>query len=430
MGEEAAESLPHASDMPYFWASLEIWHSAPGKRCSPQGRCHAAYVQPDPVESEDETGVDWDVFRDLKVLVAHDWVLSWGGSEQVVREILHILPHADVVAAFVDRQVTAAELPCVGVDELWTGRLPGARSLYQWLLPLEAAAFAAFPTTGYDLVISSSHAFSKAIRPGKRGIHVCYCHTPPRYLWDEYGTYYQRATLLRQMMLRVGRGTLKAIDRFTASRVSHFLTNSDFVARRIGHCYGRTARVVYPPVVPKMAAQPHAPTARSNFLLYFGRLVPYKRVHLVVAAANRLQIPTVIAGDGPEMPHLRAMAGPMVKMVGRVTDAEAAELLNTCAALVFCATEDFGLVPLEANAHGAPVVALRAGGVVDTLTEGETAIFFDEPTVDSLCSAIKRTLARSWDDHLLRANAQRFNAARFREGFATALRDALHGVQW
>jgi len=387
-------------------------------------------VQAGSVESEDETEVDWDVFRNLKVLVAHEWILSWAGSEQVVREILGVLPHADLVAAFVDREIAAAELPRVGVKELWTGRLPGAHRHYQWLLPLEAAAFAAFPTSEYDLVISSSHAFAKAVRPGKRGIHVCYCHTPPRYLWDEYGTYSRRATLLRQMMLRVGRGTLQAIDRFTARRVSHFLTNSDFVARRISRCYGRTARVVYPPVAPKTAAQPHASRARSNFLLYFGRLVPYKRVHLVVAAANRLQMPTVIAGDGPELSRLKAMAGPTVEIVGRVTDAEAAELLDTCAALVFCATEDFGIVPLEANAHGAPVVALRAGGVVDTLSEGQTATFFDEPTVDSLCSAIQRTLARSWDDQVLRANAQRFNAARFREGFGAALLDALHGMHW
>jgi glycosyltransferase involved in cell wall biosynthesis len=374
--------------------------------------------------------VDWDAFRNLKVLVAHEWILSWAGSEQVVREILGVLPHADLVAAFVDREIAAAELPRVGVRELWTGRLPGAHRHYQWLLPLEAAAFAAFPTSEYDLVISSSHAFSKAIRPGKKGIHVCYCHTPPRYVWDEYDTYYRGATPLRQVVLRAGRSALKAIDRFTARRVSHFLTNSDFVARRISRYYGRTARVVYPPVAPKLAAQPPGSRARSNFLLYFGRLVPYKRVHLVVAAANRLHIPTVIAGDGPELPRLKAMAGPTVEIVGRVTDAEAAELLNTCAALVFCATEDFGIVPLEANAHGAPVIALRAGGVVDTLCDGQTATFFDEPTVESLCVAIQRTLARSWDDRVLRDNAQRFNAARFREGFAAALLDALHGMRW
>jgi glycosyltransferase involved in cell wall biosynthesis len=387
-------------------------------------------MEPQSAKGEYLAATEWGVFDGLKILIAHDWILSWAGSEQAVLQMLSVFQHARVIAAFVDPQVVAAHLPQVHVHELWPGRLPGAHRCYQWLLPLEAVAFAGFPTSDYDVVLSSSHAFSKAVRAGKRGIHVCYCHTPPRYLWDEYQTYYDRATLVRQVMLRTARGALKVFDRLTTRSVSHFLTNSHFVARRIRRHYGRTARVIYGPVVPKIALGNHGPRARSNFLLYFGRLVPYKRVDLVVAAANRMQLPTVIAGDGPELRRLQAMAGPTVQMVGPVTDAEAAELLNTCAALVFCATEDFGLVPLEANAHGAPVIALRAGGVVDTLTDGETAIFFDEPTVDSLCSAIRRGLARSWDDRLLRSNAERFSAARFRERFARAVLDALEGMSW
>ena len=172
--------------------------------------------------------------------------------------------------------------------------------------------------------------------------------------------------------------------------------------------------MIYPPAEAKGPHRAGPESQRDEFLLYLGRLVPYKRVDLLVRVASRFGMPTVIAGDGPELDRLKAMAGPTVHFLGYVADDEAAGLLERCAAFVFCAEEDFGIAPVEANAHGAPVVALRAGGVIESMREGATAVFFDEPTENSLAEAIRRALGRSWDPQVLRANAARFSPERFR----------------
>lgn len=370
------------------------------------------------------------VFEGLKVLLAHDWILSWAGSERVVEQIVAVLPQAHVVTAIADLTVVRAHLPRTRVRQLWLGKVPGARSWYQWLLPIEAAAFALLPTATYDLVISSAHALAKAVHAGGRGIHLCYCHSPPRYLWDQYSIYYRFNSFARRTALRLMRGPLQIIDQAAARGVTHFVANSRFVARRIGQAYGRDARVVYPPVSPKAAGTRPLASHRGEFILYLGRLVAYKRVDLVVRAATHLGLRAVIAGEGPELRRLKTLAGPTVEFVGAVSEAAAAGLLETCAALVFCGEEDFGIALVEANAHGAPVVALRAGAVEETLVEGQTAIFFDVPTLESVCDAIRRALARSWDEADLRANAKRFGPERFRQEFTHLLAEVLEGAKW
>lgn len=367
--------------------------------------------------------------RHLKVLLVHDWMLGWWGSERVVEQILRVFPHAHLASAIVDRSIASRHLPGVPLRELWMGKLPGARRWYQWSLPLEALAFGTLPSGDYDLVISSSHALAKAVRPGRLGIHLCYCHSPPRYLWDQFRHYYDRSSVVRRLALHWARAPLQRLDRATARRVTHFVTNSRFVARRVAGAYGRTARVIHPPVEAKHG-NGRTSGARGDFLLYLGRLVPYKRVDLIVEAARRLGVRTVIAGEGPELGRLRAMAPANVEFAGRVPDADAAALLAGCAAFVFCAEEDFGIAPVEANAHGAPVVALRAGGIVESMRDGETGTLFDEPTVDALCAAVRRTLQRGWDEHVLRLNAARFGASRFRTEFARAVADAIDGRRW
>lgn len=373
---------------------------------------------------------DWTRPEGFKVLLAHDWILGWWGSERVVEQILRICPEADLVSAIVDPKVAAAQLPQTRVRELWVGKIPGARRLYQWLLPLEAVAFARVSTSEYDLVISSSHALAKTVSGGRTGTHICYCHSPPRYLWDQYHHYYRRSSGLRRLALRFARRPFRVLDRATARGVTHFVTNSKFVARRVELAYGRKSRVIHPPVARKDDGVFTSGRQREGFLLYLGRLVPYKRVDLIVAAARKHGIRTVIAGDGSELPHLQALAPPNVEFLGHVTDREAAELLDTCAAFVFCGEEDFGIAPVEANAHGAPVVALRAGGISESMCDGETAILFDHPSEDSLCDAVRRALGRSWDDDVLRANAARFSPERFRDEFANMISDVLDGASW
>jgi glycosyltransferase involved in cell wall biosynthesis len=209
--------------------------------------------------------------------------------------------------------------------------------------------------------------------------------------------------------------------------VDRFLAISGFVAKRIERYYGREAIVVYPPVQRKGISKAEIP--REDFVLCLGRLVPYKRVDLAIEACRWLGVRLVVAGDGPERGRLERMAGPNVEFLGEVSEDVAGRLLSTCKVFVFCGEEDFGIAPLEANAHGAPVVALRAGATVETMVEGKTAIFFDEPTGTALAASVKSALARSWDDAALRENAQRFTQARFRAEFGKAVIGAVNGTQ-
>lgn len=368
-------------------------------------------------------------FRGLRTLLTHDWLINWAGSERVLKQILQAVPGAVVASAFVDREVVRTHLPHQDVRELWLGRLPGARRHYQWLLPLEAAAFRTLDTSDYDLVISSSHALAKTVSPGRLGIHVCYCYSPPRYLWDLHATYMASAGWSRRVAMGVGRRGMQAIDRYSARQVTHFLCLSQYVAERIWRVYGRRARVIYPPVAQKKGNKARD-GEREEFLLYLGRLVPYKRVDLLVEAARLHSVRTIIAGEGPERDRLEAMAGGNVEFLGHVSEEEAGELLSRCAAFLFCAEEDFGIAPLEANAHGAPVVAYRGGAILETMVEGVTAEFFDHPTPDELARAVRRALSRPWDRMALQNNAGRFSAGRFHQEFVRAVENALSGESW
>jgi len=230
--------------------------------------------------------------------------------------------------------------------------------------------------------------------------------------------------------MAAGRGLLQALDRWSARRVTHFAGISRYVAQRIARVYGRQARVIYPPVSAKTRGGAVTAGRREGFLLYLGRLVPYKRVDLIVRVAMRLGIRTVIAGDGPERARLQAVAAKNVEFVGSVSEAEAGKLLDECGAFLFCAEEDFGIAPIEANAHGAPVVALRAGAVVETMRDGETAILFDDPGEVAFEAAIRKALCHPWNDAALRSNAARFGPERFTREFATAVSEAIAGSSW
>ena len=366
----------------------------------------------------------------LRVLVVHDWIMSWAGSERCLALILDIFPDADLVVGVLAPSLRDLNSVTRQARESWLAKIPTARTNYQWLLPLEALAFGSLDTRDYDLVVSSSHALAKAVRPGTRGIHLSYCHSPPRYIWDLHDVYMHRADWKRRAAMAAGHRLLQALDQWSARRVTHFLCNSHYVAQRIARAYGRQARVIYPPVSAKTNGQAPAPGRRDGFLLYLGRLVPYKRVDLIVRVASRLGIRTIIAGDGPERARLQAAAARNVEFFGSVSEAEAGELLNGCGAFVFCAEEDFGIAPIEANAHGAPVVALRAGAVVETMQDGESAILFDDPAEPALEAAIRKALCHPWKDAALRSNAARFGPERFTREFAAAVTEALEGRSW
>jgi len=301
--------------------------------------------------------------------------------------------------------------------ETWLGRIPGARKHHRWFLPLEGLAFATVNTRGYDLVISSSHAFSKMIRKAPGARHLCYCYSPPRYLWDLFDTYRTHGGLLERAALTAGVRALRWLDRWSVGDIDHFVAISTPVADRIWRWYGRRADIVFPPVGPKPCASP-ATGGPGDFLLSLGRLVPYKRIDLAIAAAERLGVRLIVAGTGPDRRRLERRAGRCVEFVGEVSEAEAGSLFSACRAFVFCGEEDFGIAPLEANAHGRPVIGFARSGLTETMVPGITAEFFQEQSIDAVAAAIERAWSRGWDARAIQRNAERFSPERFRQGFA------------
>jgi glycosyltransferase involved in cell wall biosynthesis len=361
---------------------------------------------------------------DLRVLIVHEWFVTWAGSERVVEQLAEIVPQADVVVGVAAPAMRATNALASRAIETWVARLPWARTRHRWFVPLHPLSFAAVDTRGYDLVISSSHAFAKSVRVQPGTPHVCYCHSPPRYLYDLGDTYAAHASLLERVALRAMTPVLRRADRRGAAGVTQFVCNSHFVADRVRRCYGRASDVVPPPVVRK-APTPVESLSRGEFLLSLGRLVAYKRVDLAISAAERLGVPLVIAGDGPDRARLERLAGQWTTFVGEVTDETAAELLERCASFVFCAEEDFGIAPVEANAHGAPVIGYGRGGLLESMVPGETAELFAEQSVEAVVTAVRRALSRRWNDATLRANAERFSPDHFRRGMTQTIARAL-----
>ena len=362
-------------------------------------------------------------FASLRVLLVHEWIYTWAGGERVLEHLAQLIPHADVLSGIVTPEMRKEKALAARAKESWVGRLPGSRRHHRWFLPVHALAFARYDTRDYDLVISVSHAFEKAIRPMKPGgVHVSYCLTPPRYLWDLSVAHDRLASPLQRAALRTVRMPLRALDRRFASRVDHFVSLSHYIADRVRRAYGRESAVVYPPVSLKSAVPAGR---REGFLFTMGRLVAYKRVDLAIQAARQLGVRLVVAGDGPERSRLERMAGPEVEFLGRISEERAGALLSTCAAFVFCAEEDFGIAPLEANAHGAPVVAFGAGAALETTQDGVSGVLFQEQTPASVAEGIRRCLNMSWDSSRIRANAERFSPRRFHEGMRAQLVAAL-----
>ncbi|HYC49750.1 MAG TPA: glycosyltransferase [Gemmatimonadaceae bacterium] len=355
----------------------------------------------------------------LRVLIAHEWFYTWAGGERCVEQMLQVFPNADLLVGIMTPQMRDYNAVTRRARETWVGRIPGARARNRWFLPLHALAFANFDTRGYDLVISSSHAFEKFIHWRRGPAHLCYCYTPPRFLWAMTDVYGARASLAGRLALRLGAAPWRALDRRAAARVQRFVSISKYISQRVDSVYGVSSDVVYPPV----EAKPEAATSGQNapFLLTISRLAEYKRVDLLVKAAERLGLRLVIAGDGPERKSLERIAGPHTEFVGRVSEAAAGALLRDCSAFLFAAEEDFGIAPLEANAHGRPVVCFGRGATTETIVDGATGIFFHAQTVEAVTRAAERCLAQTWDPERLRANAARFFPKRFREAFAASV---------
>jgi glycosyltransferase involved in cell wall biosynthesis len=359
-----------------------------------------------------------------RVAVVHDWLTIPGGSEQVVLELLEMFPQAELFTSVYDPEPWPPQITSRPVHASFLSRLPGARRHYPKLLPLMNRAFRSFDLRGFDLVLSSSHACAKNVRKPPGALHVCYCHTPMRYAWEEGFLAGEDVPRLARALLPPVLARLRRQDREGAAEVDVFVANSAHVAERIRRYYGRESEIVHPPVHVEhylgLARRP------ADFYLAFGRVVPYKRVDLAVAACARLGRPLKVAGDGRALDAVRALAAgsPGVELLGKVGDAERDELLAGATALLFPGEEDFGIVPVEAQAAGVPVVAYGLGGAVETVEDGVSGALFEEQSEAGLAAAIERFEGMALDDGAIRGNAERFSRERFREQLAGVIEGA------
>jgi glycosyltransferase involved in cell wall biosynthesis len=346
-----------------------------------------------------------------RAAITHDWLTVPGGSEKVLLDLLELFPDAEVFTSVYDPAPWPRELRRRAVRTSFLDRIPGARSHYPKLLPLMNMAFESFDLSGFDLVISSSHSCAKNVLTGPETLHLCYCHTPMRHAWEPRhlaGELGPAQALAARAML----GRLRRQDLIGAGRPDLFVANSTHVAQRIRKYYRRDAVVVHPPV--DVERHLFRPRRTEDYYLVLGRVVPYKRVELAVGACATLGRRVKVIGDGRGLAAARAAAGPGADFLGHLPDAEVDELLSGARALLFPGEEDFGIVPVEAQAAGVPVIAYEAGGVRDTVIENETGVFHAEQTVTSVASAILQAESMSFDEHRLRGNARRFGRARFR----------------
>ena len=364
----------------------------------------------------------------MRVAIVHYWLVGMRGGEKVLEELCLLYPQADIFTHVHDPARTSEIIKRHRISTTYIDRLPWARKLYQRYLPLMPSALEELDLTSYDLVISSESGPAKGVIVHPNAVHLCYCHSPMRYLWDQYHTYRANAGRVTRLFMSLTMPLLRAWDVASSAHVDRFIANSTFVARRIAKVYRRDSTVIFPPI--DVAAYSIAADASCDFYLTAGQLVPYKRLDLAIAACNRLRRRLVIVGTGAEMARLKAMAGPTIEFRGWASDDELQSLYANCRALLFPGEEDFGMVPLEAMASGRPVIAYASGGALDTVIEGVTGMFFERQSAEDLAQAIEgfEAAETQFDPQTIRQHAQGFDRNVFRTKLKAYIEDSLRDL--
>lgn len=361
-----------------------------------------------------------------RVAIIHYWLVGMRGGERVLERLIHLYPHAEIFTHVYDPGAVSRIIRDRVVRTTFIDRLPGARRHYQTYLPLMPLALEQIDLRGYDLVISSESGPAKGVIAAPDALHVCYVHSPMRYLWDHYHEYLETAGFVSRAVMPVLFSRLRQWDVTSAARVDAIVANSTFIQQRIRRAWRRDSDVVHPSV----AVADFAPASEVGpGYLWVSQLRPYKRAMLAVEAFNRLGLPLTIVGDGPQAAALHKAAKANISFIKRFSYSELKMAYATCRGLVFTPEEDFGIVPVEANASGRPVIAFGRGGVTDSIIPEETGIFFDEQTPESLCAAVERfeKWLPAFDPQSAVANAARFAPAQFDAGFEAAVARAAGG---
>lgn len=361
-------------------------------------------------------------WKNLNTLLCHDWLTGMRGGERVLEILCEGFPSAPLYTLIHHSSAIADTINRHPIHTSWLQQIPGIAQHYRYLLPLFPAAMERFSPAPADLLISTSHCVAKNIRTSGNTAHLCYCFTPMRYAWLFHGEYLG-ANPLKRLAARPILAWLRRHDRATASRVTRFVAISRHVQARIKTFYGRDSDVVYPPVdLDRWTPDDRAP---GSFDLVASALVPYKRIDLAIRAYTRMGRSLKVVGVGSELTHLKQMAGPTIEFLGWQSDEQLLDLYRSCRALIFPGEEDFGIVPLEVQACGRPVIAYGCGGALETVTDGVSGLFFQQQTVESLIEAVTRGEAAKWDPNAIRRNAERFGVATFIEGIDQSIRNTL-----
>lgn len=355
-----------------------------------------------------------------RVAIIHYWLVGMRGGERVLERLIRLYPDADIFTHVYVPEAMSELIRARPVHTTFIQRLPGAVRHYQKYLPLMPMALEELDLRGYDLVISSESGPAKGVIAPPDALHLCYCHSPMRYLWDHYHGYRASAGRLSRLVMPTLFHRLRAWDVTSAARVDSIVANSHFIQRRIQRAWGRESTVVFPPV---SVAEFSPLRDVSDSYLWVGQMTSYKRADLALDAFNRLGLPLLMVGDGEMAAELQRRAGSNISFRPRLSFAELKHAYANCRALIFTAEEDFGIVPVEANASGRPVIAFGSGGITDSIVPDETGLFFAEQTVDALIDAVARF--EGWLPHFSPdaavANAARFAPERFDEGIVQAV---------
>jgi glycosyltransferase involved in cell wall biosynthesis len=356
----------------------------------------------------------------MRIAIVHDFLNQFGGAERVVSALNEVYPEAPIYTSIYDESRLPAYFKTMDIRTSFMQKLPLISRWFKAYFMLYPLAFESFDLAEYDVILSSSSAYAKGIKKRPGQLHICYCYTPPRFIW-RYENYIEGEGLAGWLkrLLPFLLEPIKQWDLATSRRVDCFVAISREVARRVREIYGRESDIIYPPVETAFF-QPSA--VDRDYYLVVSRLNHYKRVDLVVEAFNRLGLPLKIIGDGPARQRLERQAGPHIEFLGRRPDAEVKRSLAECRALIFPGEEDFGIVPLEANAAGRPVIAYRAGGARETVIDGKTGIFFGEQTPAALVAAVERFKFAVFDKGAIRRHALQFDKNVFKKKIESFVR--------
>lgn len=352
--------------------------------------------------------------ENIKVAIVHDWLVTYGGAERVVETFLEIFPEADIYTLVYDEKKMGKIFPKEKVKTSFIQKFPKATKIYTKLLPLMPYAFEKFNLNKYDLVISSSSCCAKGIIVSPNTKHIAYIHSPMRYAWDLFYEYENRSGFLTKVFMNIFMKNIRIWDVVSSQRIDGIIANSNYIAKRIKKYWNLDSKVIYPPVEVERLEPNYKDS--EEFYVSFSRFVPYKRIDLAIEACMKLDRKLVVIGDGEERKKLEKLADNNKNIIftGRISDEEVKDYLQRCKALIFCAEEDFGIIPIECQTCGRPVIAFGKGGALETILNKKTGIFFKKQEIESLIESILEFEKLKFDTKVIYGNAQKFSKERFK----------------